>query len=161
MGCPTYKYYIIHTVCTTYFLYFLFVSVGSITKTCFINFISGCRHNVDENCALLGYYAVSCGNYHTVSRNILEERRSHVSDSSSLFLVLEIRIWCYIPENKSIASTLAMVTEVKDNFSGKILSVLSYNISTANICSRDEGPLQQATDLRLLPQVRKQSLFQF
>lgn len=64
-----------------------------------------------------------------------------------LFLVLEIRIWCYIPENKSIASTLAMVTEVKNNFSGKILSLLSHNISPTNICSRDEGPLQQATDL--------------
>lgn len=64
-----------------------------------------------------------------------------------LFLVLEIRIWCYIPENKSIASTLAVVTEVKDNFPGKILSVLSHNFSTTDICSRDEGPLRQATDL--------------
>jgi hypothetical protein len=78
-----------------------------------------------------------------------------------LFLVLEIRIWCYIPENKSVASTLAVVTEVKDNFSGKILSVLSHNVSTTDICSRDEGPLQQATDLRLFPQVRQQRLFQF
>jgi hypothetical protein len=64
-----------------------------------------------------------------------------------LFLVLEIRIRCYIPENKSTASTLAVVTEVKDSFSGKILTVLSHNISTTNVCSRDEGPLQQATDL--------------
>lgn len=63
-----------------------------------------------------------------------------------LFLVLEIRIWCYIPENKSIASTLAMVTEVKDYFPGKVLSVLPHNFSTTDICSRDEGPVQQATD---------------
>ena len=54
-----------------------------------------------------------------------------------------------------------MVTEVKNNFSGKILSLLSHNISPTNICSRDEGPLQQATDLWLLPQVREQNLFQF
>jgi hypothetical protein len=74
---------------------------------------------------------------------------------------LEIRIWCYIPENKSIASTLAVVTEVKDNFSGKILSVLSHNFGATDVCSRDEGPLRQATDLRLLPQVSEQRLFQF
>ena len=64
-----------------------------------------------------------------------------------LFLVLEIRIWCYIPENKSTASTLAVVTEVKDNVSGKILSLLSHNFSATDICSRDEGPLRQAADL--------------
>jgi hypothetical protein len=70
-----------------------------------------------------------------------------IQEVGLLFLVLEIRIWCHIPENKSIASTLAMVTEVKDIFSGKILSVLSHNVGTTDICARDEGPLQQATDL--------------
>jgi hypothetical protein len=59
---------------------------------------------------------------------------------------LEIGVWCHIPENKSIASTLAMVAEVKDIFPGKILSVLSHNVSTTDISSRDESPVQQATD---------------
>jgi hypothetical protein len=63
-----------------------------------------------------------------------------------LFLVLEIRFWCYIPENKSITSTATMVTETKNSFSGKILSLLPFNIGTANLRSRDEGSLQQATD---------------
>jgi hypothetical protein len=63
-----------------------------------------------------------------------------------LFLVLEIRFWCYILENKSVTSTLTMVTEVKDCVSGEIFSVLPLNIGTTNFCSRDEGSLQQATD---------------
>jgi hypothetical protein len=40
-----------------------------------------------------------------------------------------------------------VVTEVKDNFSGEILSVFPLNFSTTDIRSRDEGPLRQATDL--------------
>jgi hypothetical protein len=63
-----------------------------------------------------------------------------------LFLVLEIRFWCYIPENKSITSTLAMVTEAKGSVSGKIFSVLPLNTGAANFCSRDEGSVQQAAD---------------
>lgn len=62
------------------------------------------------------------------------------------FPVLEIRFWCYVLENKSITSTLAMVTEVEDCVSGKIFSVLLLNISTTNVCSRDEDSLRQATD---------------
>ena len=70
------------------------------TKHTYRTLISGFRHNVDEIRALLGYYAVSCGNcllmfqdnvlvpssrcpemsvnnYHTTPRNIPDERRSH------------------------------------------------------------------------------------
>jgi hypothetical protein len=42
--------------------------------------ISGFRCNVDEICVLLGYYAVSCHNYHnyhTMPHNIPEEYRYH------------------------------------------------------------------------------------
>jgi hypothetical protein len=39
--------------------------------------ISCIRRDVDEICALLGYYAASCGNFHTTPRNIPEERRSN------------------------------------------------------------------------------------
>jgi hypothetical protein len=50
-----------------------------------VNLISGFHHEVDDICALLGYYAASCGNcpetsvnnYHTTPRNIPEERRYH------------------------------------------------------------------------------------
>jgi hypothetical protein len=45
----------------------------------------GFRRDVDEICALLGYYTASSGNpvvkvqdYHSTLRNIPEERRSHV-----------------------------------------------------------------------------------
>jgi hypothetical protein len=62
------------------------------------------------------------------------------------FLVLETGVWCYFPENKSITSTSAVVTEVKDSFCGKILSLLPFNIGTTNFCPRDESSLQQATD---------------
>lgn len=51
-----------------------------------------------------------------------------------------------------------MVTEVEDCVSGKIFSVLLLNISTTNVCSRDEDSLRQATDKWLLPQVCEQSL---
>jgi hypothetical protein len=73
-------------------------------------------------------------------------KKSFMKSNAVLFLVLETRFWCYFPENKSITSTFAMVTEVKDSFSGKILSVLPFNIGTTNFCSRDESSLQQATD---------------
>ena len=35
-------------------------------------------------CAVLVYYAASCGNYHTTPRNIREERRSHQGRGGSL-----------------------------------------------------------------------------
>jgi hypothetical protein len=69
-----------------------------------------------------------------------------MKSNAVLFLVLEIGFWCYFPENKSITSTFAMVTEVKDSFSGKILSVFPFNTGTTNFCSRYESSLQQATD---------------
>jgi hypothetical protein len=59
---------------------------------------------------------------------------------------LETGVWCYFLENKPIAVTFAMATEVKDGFSGKILSVLPFNIGTTNFSSRDENSLQQTTD---------------
>ena len=40
-------------------------------------------HNI-EICACLGYYAVSCCNYHTTPRNIPEDRRSHQHRGGSL-----------------------------------------------------------------------------
>jgi hypothetical protein len=70
-----------------------------IRSTFLLTLISGFRPDVDEICALLGYYAASCGNifidvsgqcmgplrcpetsvnnYYTTPRNIQEERRSH------------------------------------------------------------------------------------
>jgi hypothetical protein len=63
-----------------------------------------------------------------------------------LFLILKIRFWSYVLENKSITCTLAMVPEVKYCVSGKIFSVLSLNTGTTNFCSRAEDSLQQTTD---------------
>jgi hypothetical protein len=84
----------------------------------------------------LYFLLISVGN---ITKNVF------MMSTAVLFLVLEIRFWCHVFENKSITSTLAMVTEVKDCVSGEIFSVLPFNIGTTNFCSRDEDSLQQAT----------------
>jgi hypothetical protein len=40
-----------------------------------VTLMSGFCHDVHEICALLGYYAASCGNCHMTPRNIPEEHR--------------------------------------------------------------------------------------
>jgi hypothetical protein len=75
-----------------------------------------------------------------------KKEKSFIKSNAVFFLVLETGVWCYFPQNKSVTSTFAMVTEVKDSFCGKILSLLPFNIGTTNFCSRDESSLQQATE---------------
>jgi hypothetical protein len=59
-------------------------SIPGKDKTCLFCVISGYRHEVDENCDLLGYYAVSSGNlmaictHHYSLRKNPEDRSSHV-----------------------------------------------------------------------------------
>ena len=60
-----------------------------------VELISDFRRDVDEMCALLGYYAASCGNYHTTPRKIPEEPREYNYTRSSAYSYLGAR-WRWV-----------------------------------------------------------------
>jgi len=65
-------------------IYLLSSSVFGIVATCFITdeqcLISGCRREVGKNCALLGYYAASSGNFLPTFRDNLSVQSSGVKN---------------------------------------------------------------------------------
>jgi hypothetical protein len=57
--------------------------------------ISGFRREVDENCAVLGYYVASSGNfyYHYWLRNDPEERSSQILSTSDILFSIIFRTY--------------------------------------------------------------------
>jgi hypothetical protein len=64
--------------------------IGIIANPAYLTLISGFRRDVDEICALLGYYAASCGNCLQTFRNNVSVPSSRVKSPSRSRVLLTI-----------------------------------------------------------------------